>query len=310
MRRRAATLVRSALHVAGLSRRLAQGRRQMRIVAVHDVARPEYGAEAFRSQLEFLKSHFSIVPLEEIVRRLEDPNGEGSGEIALTFDDGLASHFKIAFPILQELRLPATFFVCPGLIDRGEWLWNHDLRERLLSLPQADRTDLLRGSGSPSLEVDDAVRWSKTLPPELLESIRSAVIDRTKGFVPSESQRAMLDLMTWDELRSLPPQLVTIGSHSVNHWILPTLPASRMLYEVKESRRLLEERLGRAADHFCYPDGGWDDSAAEAAAATYRSAVTTQPGFVRPGDCPHRLRRIMMPRTLPSLSWRLSYPGR
>src|SRR5689334_9290881 len=87
-------------------------------------------AEVFERQLKYIASRYEVVPLAELTKR-------GSAlrhEIALTFDDGLLNNLTIAYPILRKLSLPATFFVCPALIDAGAWLWNHEARARLQSL--------------------------------------------------------------------------------------------------------------------------------------------------------------------------------
>src|SRR5439155_1073369 len=59
------------------------------------------------------------------------PGELGGGFFSLTFDDGAASDYEYAFPVLVELGLRATFFVVPTRIDRpGQVTWAQ-LREML-----------------------------------------------------------------------------------------------------------------------------------------------------------------------------------
>nr|WP_281386058.1 polysaccharide deacetylase family protein [Nocardioides luti] len=47
--------------------------------------------------------------------------------VALTFDDGYASVLETAWPLLQERRMPATFYVVSGYLDSGErFPWDRD----------------------------------------------------------------------------------------------------------------------------------------------------------------------------------------
>src|SRR3982751_2264326 len=92
----------------------------------------------------------------------EKPGKNGRRRAALTFDDGLRTNVTVAYPILRKLGLSATFFVCPGLIERGEWLWNHEARERLRSLAPPALAELAEEAGGPS-GVEPMVEWMKTL---------------------------------------------------------------------------------------------------------------------------------------------------
>jgi peptidoglycan/xylan/chitin deacetylase (PgdA/CDA1 family) len=74
-------------------------------------------ADTFRRQLEFLKTHFQVVPLREM-RRLEVGNGAPrAGRLAsITFDDGALDNYTQAFPALEQAGVKATFFIVTGCI--------------------------------------------------------------------------------------------------------------------------------------------------------------------------------------------------
>src|SRR5687767_10294070 len=119
-------------HATGVSSALARRRPGARIIMHHGVTRET--ARDFAAQIDYLARHFSIVPLREILARLGTREGPRPNDVALTFDDGLRNNATVAYPILRRRGVTATFFVCPGLIDAGRWLWNHAARERLGSL--------------------------------------------------------------------------------------------------------------------------------------------------------------------------------
>lgn len=62
-------------------------------------------------------------------------------------------------------------------------------------------------------------------------------------------------IMTAKELRSLPPEVVTLGSHSVTHPRFESLTAEQRKSELAESKNDLEHILGRPVKLFSYPYG-------------------------------------------------------
>jgi peptidoglycan/xylan/chitin deacetylase (PgdA/CDA1 family) len=62
-------------------------------------------------------------------------------------------------------------------------------------------------------------------------------------------------LLTWEEIAGLPAELVEVGSHAHHHRPLDVLGARDLAHEVRDSRRILQERTGRAPESFCYPHG-------------------------------------------------------
>src|SRR5258706_608043 len=126
-----------------------------RILMYHGT--PRRDAAALERQLGLVKLAFPVVPLDELLKKKAR-----RARVALTFDDGLRSNVDVAYPILRKLGLAATFFVCPGLIERGQWLWNHEARERLRSLDPRALAELAQRIGGPD-RVEPVVEWMKTL---------------------------------------------------------------------------------------------------------------------------------------------------
>src|ERR687883_570464 len=118
--------------------------------------------------------------------------------LALTFDDGLRSNVEVAYPILRKLGVSATFFVCPGLIERGAWLWNHEARERLRTLTPPALAELAEHVGAPN-ELEPFVEWMKTLDLAARERVEQAIRAATPHFKPSDAQRDEFDLAGWQE---------------------------------------------------------------------------------------------------------------
>lgn len=99
-------------------------------------------------------------------------------------------------------------------------------------------------------------------------------------------------LMDWSRLREIAARGVEIGSHAYHHVRLAGLDAATLAHEVTDSKRRIEDELGQAVPHFCYPYGSHDLATMEAAAAAgYQSAVTCQRGAATPAFDPLALPR-------------------
>src|SRR5690349_12170633 len=249
---------------------------------------PAADGAALERQLRVLSLVFPVVPLTDIV---SGRGKNGRARVALTFDDGLRSNVAVAYPILRKLGLSAAFFVCPGLIERGAWLWNHEARERLRTLQPAALGELADSVGGPA-ELEAFVEWMKTLAIAARYKVEEALRAATPGFKATRAQHDEFDLASWDELARLDPRVVALGSHTMSHPILTSLSAAETDAELRESRALLEARLARPVTLFCYPNGDLNSAALDSARRYYRSAVTVEPGAVPASADPHLLPRF------------------
>jgi peptidoglycan/xylan/chitin deacetylase (PgdA/CDA1 family) len=200
--------------------------------------------------------------------------------------------------------------VCPSLIESGEWQWSYEISARLTHLSPAERADLLPRVGAPTESIDGVMRWMTNLDTARRMTIQKRICEATSHFAPTATERFLFDTMSWHELASLDPNLITVGSHSMSHPILSKTDPERVAFEIVESRRVLERRLGRPIKYFCYPDGAYDDSVVKLVRQEYFAAVTTEAGFVSASDNIHLLPRIGAgEENVYDLAWRLHRPN-
>lgn len=261
---------------------------KMRILMYHGVTAS--CATSFEKQLRYLGTRFRIVPLSTIVHNAA--NRIGCGETAITFDDGLENNFTVVYPVLKRLSLPATFFVCPGLIDKRAWSWNYEARARLYEMKLVHRRAIARELGAPVARVEKIIEWMKAAPLCSRRAAEARIRAATPNFTATPKQREQFDPMTWEQLASVDPRLISIGSHTLSHPILSIMTDAEIDFEARESRRMLEERLGRSVEFFCYPNGAYNDRVVRVVRKYYRGAVTARPGTIGVGADLYTLPRI------------------
>ena len=74
--------------------------------------------DAFRRQLEHLRDHHHVVPLDAVPELLAAPSDER--HVVVTFDDGTDDFCDHVVPALVEYDVPATLYAATHFIDSGE----------------------------------------------------------------------------------------------------------------------------------------------------------------------------------------------
>lgn len=78
-------------------------------------------------------------------------------------------------------------------------------------------------------------------------------------------------IMTWDQVRQLEEEGFEVGAHTVNHLNLGACAPDVAGKEITESKRHIEDKLGKAISGFAYPFG-WKRSMNEVTSRTVREA--------------------------------------
>lgn len=138
-----------------------------------------------------------------------------------------------------------------------------------------------------SVTFDDALRnLVSTALPLLLARRIPATVFVPAGFVGRQAGWEMgkgcgeqgQQVMKWSDLRSLEPELVVIGSHTMSHPHLTRLSDEELRCELAGSRLTLEAHLGRPVRLLSFPHGDYDARVLQAARhAGYTRAFSVDP---------------------------------
>jgi len=207
----------------------------------------------------------------------------------------------IDLPILMYHRIDLVKPTLPAITQRltvdpdefaAEMLWLE--RHGYHAVSQLQAFDALEyGAPLPRKPImitfDDGYRDVLGKASPILERLHMpatayVITDRISGPDPS--------FLTWGNLRALEQRGITIGSHTVHHVDLTLLSDAQALYELRESREVLERELGHPVQWFAYPLGDEDARiVALVRQAGYVLAVTTQPGSLQSAADPLELHR-------------------
>ena len=251
--------------------------------------------------LSYLKQHFDCGTLASQHERFLSDEVTSRPFLAVTFDDGQYDNFCNARPVLAQHQIKASFFIPVVAVERQELLWHDRLGFAMLTLKkqgvagQERLIGVLEAACMPTSDpynlVGRVVHASKGLALQArLHLVASVEEAAGTGLHPDYAR-----LMTFDEIALLADEGHEIGSHSMTHCMMPECDDQALDYEVAESRRILQARLGQAIESFCYPNGNSDARTAFAVAkAGYRRGITTAWGSNERDADPFRLRRYDM----------------
>lgn len=101
-----------------------------------------------------------------------------------------------------------------------------------------------------------------------------------------------LPLMTWQTIRNLVDEGLTLGSHGRTHARLPTLDDGALADEIRGSADDIERATSVRPKTICFPFGEFDERSVALARANYEVAVTTELAILPDVPDLHRLPRL------------------
>lgn len=82
--------------------------------------------------------------------------------------------------------------------------------------------------------------------------------------------------LDWEEIKEMESHCISFGSHTLTHPNLTKIPIEIAEKEIKDSKVLLEKKLLRKVDYFCYPKGYFNEKVIKTVQnAGYSGAVVT-----------------------------------
>lgn len=283
----------------------------------------------FRAQLEHLLDEgYRFISMSEGVEGLR--KGSRMDRMAtLTFDDGFGNVLERAYPAMVELGLKGCLYAIADYVGTTRVLWTDmvdlvcwqakttgglELRfpagssenQSGVTQERLERFDVR--NDKEALEAGVAIKRKLRALPESSRRETFVQIEEMFGRIPAETIPEEYRFASWEELRALDPEVLEVGNHSMTHPNLANVSGrEEMEREIGQARLKLEEGLGRAVRHFCYPAGSYNSEVVKQVAASgHESAVTIRYGVNRVGQSPFELSRLGLPGGVSQFKARVS----
>jgi len=201
--------------------------------------------------------------------------------VSITYDDSTPNQFRIAIPLMDERRLPGTFFIITGDIE-GSKYQPHFAGRPIATILRESAT--IPTNKDNMLERTSLVNYlSMVVEPPELKGFRAQSLGRSVGQGNVQAVAAAIDPLlaklrasgvdylstgrsravphgpndpvrdwpgdtrypiTWDELRRYQAEGYEMANHSITHPYMPIMDAANIAYELDQSKKEMLEQLG------------------------------------------------------------------
>jgi peptidoglycan/xylan/chitin deacetylase (PgdA/CDA1 family) len=249
----------------------------------------------FEKQLRLLKNEADFIHPKDLVSNYENVLSSKSNYYLVTFDDGLKEQYQYALPILDQLDIPAIFFVNSINCQEKKVTTVHKihlLRSVLRSeiiLNEVHQLTKFSLSETEKVHAKSVYRYDENDAAALKYLLNFKMsFDEQERFVAllfqdkfDENEVLASLYMTKEMIMDL-AQRGLLGSHTHHHYPLGLLPQKEIEFELKNSKDYLENLTNTNVDIVSYPYGSkeacTDLVATLAEKADYKLGFTTQRG--------------------------------
>ena len=221
----------------------------------------DHSEDVFVQQLRWLQDRFDLIDENTLIEKVQNQQSFRRRTALLTFDDGYRDNYELAYPILSEMNIPATFFIPCDQLNGLAFAW----WDQIAFMVKNSRNSSISFNGqtfasgealsSEGDSVASVLATVKSIPTVDMADTLNAISEACCVPVP-EGENIQSEFMTWDQIREVNRNGISIGSHSMSHQILSHLSEDQQRWELEESKRVLESETGRPINTVAYPVGG------------------------------------------------------
>jgi len=251
-----------------------------------------------RTILELKNKDYLFLSLDELYNVLRKKKSLNKKFAVFTLDDGYIDNFTNALPIFEKHEVPFAIYLCTDFPDNKAILWWYILEDLIIK--------------NDSIELSDgSVFYANTKKEKenLFMDLRAVILRIPKkefceSFLNMFSKYQIdvfaktLELsMSWEQIALISQsKFCTIAGHSVSHPDFKLLSEKEIRNEIIESKKIIEQHIGKPVDHFAYPFGSFDKGMFECIEKnSFQTATTTQNDTIK---VKHRKRLYSLPRKM------------
>lgn len=254
----------------------------------------------------YISANYEPVTLSAIAAAIHGKRRLPANALTVTVDDGYRKFLVFGHPIFKKYGISTTVYAVAGFSDGRLWLWTDQVA--FVIEQTARRAFSVEVEKGKPLDMDLSSPTSRSHSARSLrEALKEVPNQRRLEFLKDFASLCGVEIppsapagrraLSWDEMRGLSADGVEIGCHTDSHPILSRISdRAELEREIRGAKEVMEARLNRRVDHFCYPNGREIDISEAAVAcvqeAGFASSVTCTFGLNTLRANPLRIKRL------------------
>lgn len=262
----------------------------------------------FENQMRFIKKNYRLISGDELSDIIRNKKPFPKNSCLITFDDGWNDNYTNAFPVLKKLGIPAVIFVSTDFIGTNQVFWHEqlvrmfeengsvfDIKKRngvLNEYPEVLSAKIVKIIETPVLArrplIEELISYLKGFDPGKIEKL----IQKLQLLLDIREEEQQPVVLTWEQIKEMSQHNICFGSHTKSHAILTNVNMNQIREEITESKRIIEDQLGKPVDFIAYPNGNYSESIVKVTEeAGYLAGFTCVPGMNYSTEKPFELKR-------------------
>jgi len=227
----------------------------------------------FRRCIQWLKKNgYFFISVDQLIQYVQNQQEFPKGAVWLSIDDGWKDNIHNIIPIINEYKIPITFFISTDPVENQGifwWTFFEKCKDQLPNYFIGSLSDIKR----------------------IKEKDRKKIIQYLKK---NCKKRILREVMEIKEVKSLAQNpLVSIGSHTVHHAITINCTDDELVYEIDESKEKLRKWTNKEIKCFSYPNGRFDGRERKILKESgFKLAATDKKRFINKNDNLYLIPRI------------------
>lgn len=215
----------------------------------------------FDKQMRFVSKRFNVIGFEELSKCISSGRSLPENSLIITFDDGYADNYEIAWEVLKRYELTATIFLAVSSVETSTLFWFDKL------------SYMMNKFSGKSIKIGEHVFKPKNDNREMVrESVMalfSSVSEQERLGLFAEMERqcnirvqpedsTLPKPLSWKQIDEMSKGGMEFGSHTMSHPFLENLSEEEIMYELRESKLVIERSINKEVKAVAYPSGSYD----------------------------------------------------